>query len=165
MRNRQLNYKYGTTFGSKQRNIPRGLLAGGTAWLLLGWMAGGCGGGSTTTVVSAPPTPVPTATPVPTPTPGGPTPTPIPPPGTVFDLRGRTLVAGVPTAGVTVRITGSAGAVTPSDQTTSGAGGVYSFFLGAGTYTVTAQSGARTATRTVVIPAGGQTVDNFDLSL
>lgn len=149
----------------KRTGVLRALVSTGIACGLMAILAAGCGGGSSTTVVSAPPTPVPTATPVPTPTPGGPTPTPVPPPGTVFDLRGRVLVNGVPTAGVVVRATGAAGAVTPSEQTTSGAGGVYSFFLGAGTYTVTAQSGARTATRTVTIPPGGQTVDNFDLSL
>jgi len=164
--NRQFNNTDATKKGAgKAPGVLRAVLLGCSAWLFLGPMIGGCGGGSTTTVVSAPPTPVPTPTVVPTPTPGGPIPTPVPPPNTVFDLRGRVLLNGVPTAGVTVRVTGAAGAVTASEQTTSGAGGVYSFFVGAGTYTVTAQSGARTATRTVTIPAGGQTVDNFDLSL
>ena len=165
MKRKYIDIEVCGNFSRRRFGVLRKLIWSGVAALLVTPIVTGCGGGSTTTVVSAPPTPVPTATPVPTPTPGGPTPTPIPPPGTVFDLRGRVLVNGVPTAGVTVRVTGSAGAVTPSEQTTSGAGGVYSFFLGAGTYTVTAQSGARTATRTVTIPAGGQTVDNFDLSL
>ncbi len=125
-------------------------------WIVLSGCGGGGGSGPPP---QATPTPVPTATPLPTATPD-------PIPGPAFDLRGRTFVNNVATAGVTVTVTGSAGAVTPSEQTTSGAGGVYSFFLGAGTYSVRATFGTRTpVTRTVTIPPGGQAVDNFDLRL
>lgn len=135
-----------------------GWTCAGVTLMLAAW---GCGG-SSTTVVSAPATP----TPEPTPTPNlTPLPSPTTPPVVVFDLRGRVRVNGVLTAGVQVRAVGAAGAVTASEETVTGAGGVYSFFLGAGTYTVTATSGNRSATRTVTIPAGGQTVDNFDFNL
>jgi len=128
------------------------------------WVAvGGCGGGGGSSGPGPQPTPTTEPTPVGTATP---TATPDPLPGPPFDLRGRTLVDGVARAGVIVRVTGSAGSATASEQTTSGAGGVYSFLLGAGTYTVTASLGGRTSTpRTVTVPGGGLTVDNFDLRL
>lgn len=134
--------------------------------ILLAGCGGGGGGGGPEPVPTA--TPRPTATPVPTPTPVGtprPTPTPGTPPGVVFDLRGRVYVSGVAASGVTVTVTGQAGATTPSDSTVTGVDGSYSFFLGAGSYTVTAVRGTLSATRTVTIPAGGQTVDNFNLTL
>jgi|GEM_PF-4549343 len=103
------------------------------------------------------------ATPAPTKTPSGPA--PVAPPSVVFDLRGRVLLNGVAQTGVQVRVTGITGAVTAADSTVSGAGGFYSFFLGGGTYIVTASSGKHTVTQRVTILPGGQTVDNFDLNL
>lgn len=111
------------------------------------------------------PTPRPTATPKPraTPTPSGPP--ALSPPAVVFDLRGRVLIGGVAQDGVAVQVKGISGAVTASDRAVAGAGGFYSFFLGGGTYVVTASAGKRASTRRVTIPPGGQTVDNFDLNL
>lgn len=103
------------------------------------------------------------ATPAPTKTPS--VPAPVSPPPVVFDLRGRVLVSGTAQVGAVVRVTGVSGAVTAADSTVSGAGGFYSFFLGGGTYIVTASVGTHTVTRRITIPAGGQTVDNFDLNL
>lgn len=98
------------------------------------------------------------------------TPTPSPnatdvPPPAVFDLRGRVLRGTSAVAGATVAVVGASGAATGSERTLSGADGAYSFFLGAGRYTLTATSGALTVSRTVTIARDGSAVDNFDLNL
>lgn len=98
------------------------------------------------------------------------TPTPSPgatngPPLAVFDLRGRVLRGNVAVVGATVAVVGASRATTGSERTISGAGGVYSFFLGAGRYTVTATSGTLSVSRVVTIASDGSAVDNFDLNL
>lgn len=125
----------------------------------------GCGG-SSVEIISGPPTPVPTATALPTPTLAQPVLTPAPPPGVVFDLRGRVLLAGTPLPGAIVRAVGAPGSVTVGEtETMSDSTGRYSFFLGTGTYTLSVSSGGRSFTRTIFIPPGGQAVDNIDLNL
>lgn len=152
----------GTTIIAIMKYFLFGALWAGLMTAVLAGCSGGDGGpGAQPTPV---PTTAPTAVPMPTITPG-PSPTPGTPPGVVFDLRGRTFIDNVPAAGVVVQVTGQIGAATAFEQTISGPGGGYSFFLGAGTYTVTATSGSRSVSRLVTIPAGGQTVDNFDLKL
>jgi len=127
---------------------------------------GGGGGGSASPVPTA--TPRPTATPTlpATPPPIDPDLPPVTPPTTPFDVRGRVLLNGVGQSGVRVTATArDINAATPSDVATSGAGGYYSFFLGAGNYTIRATSGTRSISRDVTVPPGGQTVDNFNLNL
>lgn len=163
------------TFSRLPGGIQRGevVVQGQTMPISVSVDAGGVVEVPITVKATATPTPVPTprATPAPTPVPtprptATPTgPAPVIPPSGVFDLRGKVLVGGVPRAGLQVRVTGTTGAVTATDATVSGAGGFYSFFLGGGTYVVTATNGARSVTRRVTIPAGGQTVDNFNLTL
>lgn len=127
--------------------------------------AAGCGGGGGGGGPSPTPRPTATAGPAPTSTPvPGPTATPGPLPGVPFTLRGRVLLNGSPAAGGLVTVTGISG-TTASDQTQTSSAGSYSFYLVAGTYTVQAVVGTRSASRDVSIPPGGQTVDNFDLAL
>jgi len=144
-----------------------GLAALGAAFLTTG--CGGGGGGAPapqpTPTPMPSPVPVPSPTPFPTLDPSQPTPTPGTPPSIVFDLRGRVLQNGAPVAGASVSAVGAPGAVTSGESTTTGADGTYLFFLGAGTYTLTASNGTLSSARTVTIPPGGQTVDNFDLTL
>ena len=132
------------------------------ALLPLGALAlSSCGGGSS----SSDPSPTPTPTVTTTPTIAPPLPPPGPLPDAPFDLRGRVLAGGVGAANVVVSATGDAGSVTSFERTLTNAGGGYSFFLGAGRYTLAATRAGKTVSRVVVLAPGGQTVDNVVLNL
>jgi len=134
---------------------------------LVALIAAGCGGASGGSAGGGAPTatatPIPTSPPMATATPG-PSPTMAPLPSVPFTVRGRISVGGVASPGVVVTASDlTSGAVL--DRTTSGAGGGYSFFLAEGSYSIRATAGTRTGARTVTVPPGGQTVDNFNLNL
>jgi hypothetical protein len=80
-------------------------------------------------------------------------------------VRGRVFVNRIGMANIQVTATGDSGAVTATERTLTGANGYYSFFLGQGRYTVTAITASGSASRVVVVPPGGQTVDNVDFNL
>lgn len=134
--------------------------------LVFGCLVAGCGGGSSGGgggAVSTP-TPVMQPTALPTGTPG-PTPTPVSPPPIVFDLRGKVTHNGQPVVNARVTAMGDPGAATAQDETLTTSGGGFSFFLGAGTYTLQATSGALQGSVRVTIPPGGQVVDNVQIAL
>jgi hypothetical protein len=64
-----------------------------------------------------------------------------------------------------ITATGDATSATGFERTISGTDGGYSFFLGAGNYTLSATRNGVTTTRVVTVPPGGQTVDNVNLNL